>query len=125
VIDALVSTRRDGAAARAFFLRALRVGPAPVEVTTDRAPPDPRIIEELVPAARHVTERYANNVVEADTDGSRRGCGRCADLKSTASARMIAAGDGFVQNPRRGHYPVTADVGDRRKPRVQLFCRLW
>jgi IS6 family transposase len=71
---------------------ALRVGPAPVEVTTDRAPLDPRIIEELVPAARHVTERYAKNVVEADADGSRRGSGRCADLKSTASARMIPAG---------------------------------
>jgi transposase-like protein len=43
VIDALVSTRRDGAAARAFFLRAFRVRPAPVEVTTDRAPVYPRI----------------------------------------------------------------------------------
>ena len=38
VIDVLVSTRRDAAAARAFFTRALRLGPAPVEVVTDRAP---------------------------------------------------------------------------------------
>lgn len=30
--------RRDSAAAREFFTRALRVGLSPVEVTTDRAP---------------------------------------------------------------------------------------
>jgi len=38
VIDVLVSQRRDGAAARAFFTRALTHGRSPVEVTTDRAP---------------------------------------------------------------------------------------
>jgi transposase, IS6 family len=37
VIDARVSTRRNAAAARAFFARALRYGPTPVEVVTDRA----------------------------------------------------------------------------------------
>jgi IS6 family transposase len=39
VIDVLVSERRNGAAARAFFIRALRRGRSPVEVTTGRAPP--------------------------------------------------------------------------------------
>jgi transposase, IS6 family len=38
VIDVLLCGRRDAAAARAFFSRALRCGPAPVEVVTDRAP---------------------------------------------------------------------------------------
>ena len=38
VIDVLVSARRDGAAARALFTRALSCGPSPVEVSTDRAP---------------------------------------------------------------------------------------
>ncbi len=56
VIDVLVSTRRDAAAARAFFTRALTLAAAsPVEVTTDRAPVYPRVIDELAPAARHVT----------------------------------------------------------------------
>src|SRR3954453_8036519 len=55
VIDVLVSTRRDAAAAREFFTRALSVGPAPVEVTTDRAPVYRRVLEEFVPDARHVT----------------------------------------------------------------------
>jgi transposase, IS6 family len=38
VIDVLVSQRRDARAARAFFARALRHVPSPVEATTDRAP---------------------------------------------------------------------------------------
>jgi IS6 family transposase len=66
VIDVLVSAGRDGAAARHFFTRALRHGLAPVEVTTDRAPVYPRVIADLVPAARHVFEQYSNNAVEAD-----------------------------------------------------------
>jgi IS6 family transposase len=66
VIDILVSERRDGAAARASFTRALKTGPAPLEITTDRAPVYPRVIDELVPAARHICERHASNRVEAD-----------------------------------------------------------
>ena len=58
VIDVLVSKRREGGAARAFFARALTCGPSPVEVTADRAPVYPRVIDELVPAARHVFEQY-------------------------------------------------------------------
>src|SRR5215472_1136686 len=37
-IDVLVSTRRDAVAAPSFLTRALRLGPGPVEVVTDRAP---------------------------------------------------------------------------------------
>jgi IS6 family transposase len=37
VIDGLLSARRDLAAARRFFTRAMRTGPIPVEVTTGRA----------------------------------------------------------------------------------------
>src|SRR5258707_4844137 len=38
VIDVLLSTRRDLAAARRFFTRALRAGTIPIKVTTDHAP---------------------------------------------------------------------------------------
>jgi IS6 family transposase len=67
VVDVFVSPRRDGAAARRFFQRAIgttRV--APVEVVTDHAPVYPVVLEELLPAAWHRTDRYANNQVEAD-----------------------------------------------------------
>jgi hypothetical protein len=61
VIDVLVSPRRTAAAARRFFARALRVGPLPVEVVTDRAPVHPRVVDDVVQAARHVTEQYATD----------------------------------------------------------------
>ena len=69
VIDVLLSQRRDLAAARRFFTRALRAGTVPAEVTTDRAPAYPRVLDELVPSALHITEQYANNRVEADPVG--------------------------------------------------------
>jgi transposase, IS6 family len=64
-IEVLVSEKRDMAATRRFFTRALSTGrPRP------RSPPTarrlPRVLEELVPAACHVTERYANNPIEAN-----------------------------------------------------------
>jgi transposase, IS6 family len=66
VIDVMLSTRRDLAAARAFFAGARAVGIRPVEVTTDRAPVYPRVLDEQLPAAMHVVERYANDPIEAD-----------------------------------------------------------
>jgi transposase, IS6 family len=62
VIDVLVSETRDLAVTRRFFTHALEHGPSPTEVTTDY----PRVLDELVPAACHVTEHYANNRIEAD-----------------------------------------------------------
>jgi hypothetical protein len=56
VIDVLVSEKRDLAATRRFFTQALEHGPSPTEVTTDRAPAYPRVLDELLPAACHVTE---------------------------------------------------------------------
>jgi IS6 family transposase len=70
VIDVLVSQKRDLAAIRVFYMRALVHGRCPTEVTTDRATAYPRVIEELIPAACHVTEQYANNVVEARPQAS-------------------------------------------------------
>ena len=71
VIDVLVSERRDLAATRRFFTRAPEHGPRPSEVTTDRAPAYPRVLDELLPVACHVVachvmEQYANNPIEPD-----------------------------------------------------------
>ena len=58
--------KRDLAATRRFFTRALAHGTYPSAVTTDKAPAYPRVLDELVPAACHVTEQYRNNPIEAD-----------------------------------------------------------
>jgi transposase-like protein len=118
VIDVLVSTRRDAAAARAFFTQALRLGPGPVEVTTDRAPVYPRVLEEIVPSARHVTERYANNVIEADHGRLKARLRPMRGLKRMRSARILATGHAFVQNLRRGHYAITTDLPIHDRLRV-------
>jgi transposase-like protein len=60
VIDVLASQNRDLAATRRFFARALNAARRPTEVTTDRAPAYPRVLDELVPEACHVVEQYAN-----------------------------------------------------------------
>lgn len=44
----------------------LKHGSRPTEVNADRASAYPRVIEELIVAVCHVTERYVNNSVEAD-----------------------------------------------------------
>jgi transposase, IS6 family len=118
VIDVLVSTRRDAAAARAFFTRALRLGPSPIEVVTDRMPVYPRVLDELVPAARHVTEQYANNAIEADHGRLKARLRPMRGLKRLASARTITAGQAVVQNLRRGHYAITADLPVQDRVRV-------
>src|SRR2546423_13854983 len=66
VIDVLVSEKRDLAATRRFLTRALQHGSSPVEVTTDHAAAYPRVLDELMPAAYHVTEQYGNNSIESD-----------------------------------------------------------
>jgi len=118
VIDVLVSTRRNAAAAQAFFARALRYGPAPVEVVTDRAPAYPRVIDQAAPTARHVTERYANNPIEADHGRLKARLRPMRGLQRLTSARTIAAGHAFVQNLRRGHYAITADLPVHDRVRV-------
>jgi transposase-like protein len=118
VIDMLVSTRRDAAAARRFFARALRFRSVPVEVMTDRAPVYPRLLDDLMPAARHVTERYANNCIEADHGRLKARLQPMRGLKRLASARSVAAGHAFVQNLRRGHYAITADLHVHDRVRV-------
>lgn len=49
VVDVWLSCRRDVTAARAFFSKALALGTEPTEVTTDRAPAYPRVLDELIP----------------------------------------------------------------------------
>ena len=104
VIDVMVSPRRNAAAARAFFTTALRLGPTPCEVTTDKAPVYPRVVDEAVPSARHVTDRYANNTVEADHGRLKARLRPMRGLKRAQSLQTVAAGHAFLQNLRGGHY---------------------
>ncbi len=110
VIDVLVSARRDVAAARRFFTTMLAFHEEPEEVTTDRAPALAAAIAELLPAAVHETERYANNRVEADHGRLKARLRPMRGLKTLRSARTIVAGHAFIQNVRRGHYELGVEA---------------
>src|SRR5690242_11693199 len=118
VIDVLLSGRRDLAAARHFFTRALRVGTVPAEVTTDRAHVYPRVLDELVSSVLHIVEQYANNPVEADHGRLKARLRPMRGLKRHRSARILAAGHAFVRNLRRGHYDIATEVPSRHRLRV-------
>ena len=118
VIDVLVSAECDLAAARRFFSRALRTGTIPAEVTTHRAAVYRRVIDELIPSALHTIEQYANNPIEADHGRLKARLRPMRGLKRYRSARILAAGHAFVQNLRRGHYDIAAEVPSRHRLRV-------
>jgi hypothetical protein len=105
VIDLFVSPRRDMGPARRFFEQAIctsRVTPS--EVVTDLAPTYPVVLAELLPAAWHRTQRYANNRVEADHGRLKARLRPMRGLKQDRSARVVISGHALVQNVRRGHY---------------------
>ena len=115
VIDVLVSEKRDLAATRRFFTQTLEHGTHPSEVTTDRAPTYSRVLDELVPAACHITEQYANNVVEADHGRLKARLRPMRGLHTLRSAHVISTGHAFVQNRHRSHYELGSDAGPKNR----------
>jgi len=110
VIDVYVSKRRDASAACGFFERAIGTTMVmPSEVVTDRAPTYPLVLEELLPAAWHRTDRYANNHIEADHGRLKAWLRPMRGLKQDRSASVLITGHAFVQNLRRGHYELAVD----------------
>jgi transposase, IS6 family len=117
VVDVWLSTRRD---LRAAGL--LRPGAG------DRKRPDrgqqrprarlPEVLDRLLPGAMHITEQYANNSVECDHGRLKARLRPMRGLKSLRSARIVPRGHALVQNIRRGHYDVAADVPARHRLRA-------
>ena len=110
VIDVFVAPRRDATEAHRFFERAMGTSKVtPVEVTTDKAPVYPAVLEELLPAAWHRTEQYANNRVECDHGRLKARLRPMRGLKHDRSARFVIVGHALVQNVRRGYYELAAE----------------
>src|SRR5436305_8984806 len=115
VIDVLVSEKRDLAVTRRFFTRALNRGPRPAEVSTDRAPAYPGVLDELLPSACHVVERYANNPIETDHGRLKARLRPMRGLKQLGSVRVISVGHALIQNVRRGHYKLATDIDPQHR----------
>jgi len=111
VVDVYFSERRDAAAARLFFSGAIASTQIePTEVATDRAHAYPRVLDDLLPGARHDVEQYANNAIEADHGRLKARLRPMRGLKRAASTRRISLGHALVQNIRRGHYELGVEV---------------
>jgi transposase-like protein len=116
VIDVFVSPQRDARAARRFFERAIdatRITPS--EVVTDRAPTYPMVLDELLPAAWHRTDQFANNRIEADHGVLRSRLRPMRGLKQDRTTRVIIMGYAFVRNIRRGHYQLAVEEPTSRR----------
>jgi transposase-like protein len=116
VIDVLVSARRDASAARRFFDQAIGATKVtPAEVVTDQAATYPMVLEELLPAVWHRTDRYANNRVECDHGRLKARLRPMHGLKRDHSVKVIVAGHAFIQNVRRGHYELAVEEPANRR----------
>jgi transposase, IS6 family len=67
------------------------------------------VLEELAPAACHVTEQYGNNSIEADHGRLKSRLRPMRGLKQLRCARVITSGHAFIQTIRRGHYELGAE----------------
>jgi transposase-like protein len=119
VIDVFVSPSRDANAAQRFFERAIgTTAIVPEEVVTDQAAAYPAVLDELLPAAWHRTERYANNHVEADHGRLKARLRPMRGLKQDRSVKIVIAGHALVQNVRRGHYELAVEEPVTRRVAV-------
>jgi IS6 family transposase len=124
VVDVVLSTKRDARAARRFFTNAIAgTQTEPAEVVTDRAPAYLGVLDELLPAALHDVEQYANNKVEADHGRLKARLGPMRGLKTVASAQLVCLGHAFVQNLRRGHYELGLEAAAERRL-LEAFAEL-
>jgi IS6 family transposase len=76
------------------------------------------VLEELLPAAWHRTDRYANNRVECDHGRLKARVRPMRGLKQDRSARVIIMGHAFIQNVRRGHYELAVEEPANRRVAV-------
>lgn len=73
------------------------------------------MLDELLPAAHHITEQYPNNPSEADHGRLTSRLRAMRGLTQLRSAQVISTGHAFVQCLRRGHYELGVDVDPRHR----------
>ena len=75
------------------------------------------MLDEVVPAALHITEQYANNRVEADHGRLKARLRPMRGSRRSDQPRILGSGHAFVQNLRRGHYDIATDAPQRHRLR--------
>jgi transposase, IS6 family len=73
------------------------------------------VLEDLLPAAWHRTDQYANNRIECDHGRLKARLRAMRGLKQDRSLSVIVAGHAFMQNLRRGHYELAVEEPTNRR----------
>jgi transposase, IS6 family len=121
VVDVYCSARRNAAAARAFFARAIgETAVRPTRVTTDKARCYPPALRAVLPASKHRASRYLNNGLERDHGHLKQRLRPMRGFKRAASADTVSRAHGLVQNLRNGFSALTAAV-----PRSLRLATAW
>ncbi|ABW16116.1 hypothetical protein Franean1_6782 [Parafrankia sp. EAN1pec] len=87
-----------------------RGGTVAFEVTTDKAPVYPRLLDELLPETCHVDAAKENNRIETDHGRLKARLRPMHGMKRLRSVQTISTGHALVQNIRRGHYELATDT---------------
>jgi transposase, IS6 family len=85
----------------------------------------PAVLEELLPAAWHRSDRDANNAIACDHGRLKARLRPMRGLKQDRSASVIIAGHAFVQNLRRGPYELAVEEPTTRRPAVAFMELAW
>jgi IS6 family transposase len=84
-----------------------------MEVSTDRAPAYPRVLDELLPSG--VTSWSDMRTIPSKNDHGRSKV-RLRPMRGLKQIRsVISVGHAFIQNVRRGHYELATDVDPRQR----------
>ncbi len=111
VVDASVSERRNAAAARAFFKRALEATKVtPERVTTDKAKCYPPARRAVLPGVEHRRAKYLSNGLERDHSHLKQRLYPMRGFKQGASADTPARGHALIRNRGSGVSRLSAAV---------------
>ncbi|MDA8827290.1 IS6 family transposase [Luminiphilus sp.] len=99
VVDVYLQARRDGAAAKRFFMRLLRShGSEPRKIVTDKLRSYGVAHRELVPEAIHSTQQYENNRAEQSHEATRVRERGMRKFKSVGQAQRVLGAHAAVSN---------------------------
>ena len=117
VVDVYFSERRNVAAARAFFERAIaETGTAPERVVTDKATCYPPALRALLPAAEHRSSKYLTNGLERDHQFLKGRVRPMRRFKMTGAASTFCRGHALIRNLGHGFSRLTVGA----PPRLRL-----
>lgn len=111
--DFLLSERRDIAAAKRFFIRAIEQHGAPERITLDGYPATHSAVAELKkrgvlrPHVKVRTSKYLNNLVEQDHRRVKQRVYPMLGFKNFRDAAVTISGVELVQEIRKGQFDIT------------------